>query len=72
MGFVPDEFPRAVFVSVLGRVIIVRTGIMLLDAFGQIIRRADIESARLILKYINPEWTSSNFQTPRVGLEPTT
>ena len=72
MAFVPDEFPRAVFVGVLGRVIIFRTWIVLLDAFVQIIRRADIESARLILKYINPEWTSSYFQTPRVGLEPTT
>ncbi len=72
MAFVPDEFPGTVLVGVFGTVVIFRRWVVLLETFLQIVRRAYVESARRILKNIDPEWTFSYFQTPRVGLEPTT
>ena len=67
-----DKIPRAILVCVFRTLIIDSGWIVLFDTLGPIIRGTYIKSACRILKNIYPKWTSCNFQTPRVGLEPTT
>jgi hypothetical protein len=55
--------------GVLGAVVISGLWIMLFDTFGKIVCGTYIEPAYRTLENIYPVWTSSYFQTPRVGLD---
>jgi hypothetical protein len=66
MDFVPDKAPRSVFERVFS---VRRTGpIVLANTAIQIVGLADVESPGLTLEDVNPKW--SEFQAPRLGLEP--
>ena len=66
----PDKAPRAV----LGRKLGLRSlGVVVLgEATGEVVGRADVELARAVLQDVRPGWTIAPHQPPRVGLEPTT
>ena len=70
--FIIHQLPRAILVGVFGALVLAGRWIVLFHSFRQIACGAHIEPASGIPQNIYPEWTSCDFQTPRVGLEPTT